>query len=197
MSVQHKTGEYVTIGEFLAGTEEFLGDPQTTFTENEKILAASAGFIQIDPKTRIIKVENKSDAKRIIPKKGDMVICSARVVRSHSVGCTIWKINKKLLFNGIEAQLHVSSISRKYIDKITDAFQKTDIIRAQIVGFDGIEWRITTTAINTGVISAQCKYCGTTMTRKNRDQVQCSFCGNVERRVLAPDYGMTTELIDF
>jgi exosome complex component CSL4 len=195
--VLHNTGDLVTVGDELAGAEELLGDVMSTYTQDEKIFAATPGFVVIDDRTRSIKVDNKMEKKRKTPRKGDNVICVAEVVRSHSVGCVIYKINNRLLEDGVDAQLHVSTMSRRYVEKIGDAFQKTDIIRATVLGFDGIEWKISTTSNNSGVIFAQCKYCGTVMTRKNRDQIQCPFCGNVERRVLAPDYGMTNELVEF
>ena len=95
--VLHNNGDIVNIGEELAGSEEFVGDPLSTFIENEKIYAATAGFVKVDEKTRSIKVDNKMENKRKLPQKGDTVICVAEVIRSHSVGCTIYKINSRLL----------------------------------------------------------------------------------------------------
>jgi exosome complex component CSL4 len=195
--VSVKTGDFVLIGVELCNTEEFLGDADSTFNENGKIIAAIPGYVQIDPKMRSIKIDAKQDNKRKLPRKGDMVIATIDVIRAYSAGCTIYKINNKLNESGVPCNIHVSSMARRFVDKIEDAFQKTDIVRAQVIGFDGMEWKLSTTGMTSGVVYAQCKYCGTAMTRKNRDQITCNFCGNTERRILAPDFGMVNEEIDF
>lgn len=192
-----KPGTFVQIGDELASDEEYLGDPTSTFIEEGKIYAATPGYIIIDAKNRTLMVNNHSEKKRTIPRKGDTVICTVVVVRSNSAGCLIYKVNNRMNESGIMAQLHVSNMSKRYVEKIDEAIQKNDIIRAQVIGHSGIEWKIATTSVNNGVIFAQCRFCGTPLVRKNRDQLTCNFCGNTERRVIAPDYGMINEKVEF
>jgi exosome complex component CSL4 len=189
--------KYVTIGSELCNLEEYLGDSTTTYIEDGKIFAATPGFIQIDVKNRTIRVDNKTEKKRNIPQKGDTVIIMVDVIRKHSAGCTIFKLNHKLIESGVIGNIHVSNMSKRYIENIFEAFQKTDIVRAQVVGREGRELKLSTSALNAGVIQSQCKYCGTMLVRKNRDQLSCNFCGNTERRIIAPDYGMTNEMVTF
>ncbi len=196
--VNVKSGEYVTIGDVLGQTETYLGDVETTFEEDGKIYASAAGYVRINEKDRRIKVETGNERKRIIPRKGDIIIGEVSVIRKTSVGLKIRKLNQKYtLDRGIYANIHISQASKQYVQNLDEVLAKTDILRAKIVGLRGKEYRLATDENNTGVIFSQCKYCSTPMNRKGRDQVICPFCGNMERKVLAPDYGEIKEVAFF
>lgn len=193
-----KTGDLVQLGDELAGAEEYLGDVYSTFIQDGKIYASTPGFIFIDNAERKIKVDNKMDYKRTLPKKGDEIIGTIVAIRKNSVGVQIQKLNDNLIINsGIYGNIHVSNVSRDYVDKLENVFQVTDILRAKVLGKEGSEWKLTTNQMNTGVLHTECKFCGKLMERKGKNQVVCPFCNNMERRVLAPDYNMVNDVIKF
>lgn len=191
-----ETGKYVLIGDELGGVEEYLNTDDSIFTSGGRLYAAITGILKIDPKSRVIKVHYPNEEMRKKPKKGDTVIGIVRSIRKNSVGVDIFKVNDNLATNmGLVGNIHVASVSKKYINNLTDAFQRSDIVRAQVVGELGGEYMLATNLGNTGVIYSECKFCGNKFTRKNRDQLVCPFCENVERKVLAPDFGMIKEHI--
>lgn len=191
-----ETGKYVLIGDELGGVEEYLNTDDSIFASNGRLYAAITGILQVDKANRLIKVHYPNEEMRKKPKKGDIVIGIVRSIRKNSVGVDIFKVNNNLAVNmGLVGNVHVASVSKKYINNLTDAFQRSDIIRAQVVGELGGEYMLATNFGNTGVIYSECKFCGNKFTRKNRDQLVCPFCENVERKVLAPDFGMIKEHI--
>jgi exosome complex RNA-binding protein Csl4 len=191
-----QSGEYVIIGQDLAEVEEFVRLDDSTYIKNERIIAAASGFVRIDPSNRTIFIQAHTEENRRQPKRGDVVIGVVEAIRKNTVGVKIFKLNDIMTSGmGHTGNVHVSQVSKKYINNLSDAFQVSDIIRATVVGKMGGEFELSTNTPNTGVIRSDCKYCGNMFVRKNRDQLVCPFCENVERRVLAPDYGMVNEII--
>ena len=81
----------------------------------------------------------------------------------------------------------------KFIEKISDAFQITDIVRAKVIRQEQNEYSLSTVGKNLGVIHADCSICGTTLEKIGVDRLRCPRCGNIENRKLASDYGNVTE----
>ncbi len=193
-----KSGEYVNIGEQLTYVEQYLGDAESTYTENGIIYAAIPGKVDIKEDERIIKVDGKPQNQRSLPKKGDLVTGQIYMIRKNSVGVHIHTINKKLAVDlGLIGNIHVANVSKGYVDKLDNVFQKTDLIRARVVYKSGKEFRIATNSPELGVIKSSCKYCGKDMVRKGRDQVICNFCNHYERKVLANDYNEVELILEF
>lgn len=193
---QVKSGDYVDVGQEVGNAEEFVAIDRTVFIQDEKLIAAAPGIIRIDSNARTIHIQNMTSETRRLPKKGDNIIGVVTNIRKNSVGIDIYKVNDNLAVGmGMVGNIHVAAVSKKYIPTLDDAFQRSDIIRAKVLGDLTGEFILSTNLANMGVIRSDCKYCGTTMVRKNRDQIVCPFCENVERRVLAPDYGMVNEVI--
>ena len=193
---QVKSGDYVNVGQEVGNAEEFIALDRTVFIQEEKLIAASPGIVRIDGASRTIHIQNLTTETRRLPKKGDTIIGVVTNIRKNSVGVDLYKVNDNLAAGmGMVGNIHVAAVSKKYIPTLDDAFQRSDIIRAKVLGELSGEFILSTNLTNLGVIRSDCKYCGTVMVRKNRDQIICPFCENVERRVLAPDYGMVTEVI--
>jgi exosome complex component CSL4 len=79
-------------------------------------------------------------------------------------------------------------ISHKYIEKISDAFQITDIVRFKVIGQKENEYILSTVGKDLGVIHADCSICGTPLDKIGFNKLRCSRCGNVESRMIASDY---------
>jgi len=102
-----------------------------------------------------------------------------------------------LIVSSYFGNIHVSHISHKFIEKISDAFQITDIVRAKVIRQEQNEYRLSTVGKNFGVIHADCSICGTTLEKIGVDRLRCPRCGNVENRKLASDYGNVTESLRY
>ncbi|MHA2018062.1 MAG: exosome complex RNA-binding protein Csl4 [Promethearchaeota archaeon] len=185
-----KSGDIVKIGDMLGYEEQYLGSQGSTYSEDGKIYAAINGILEINEKDRIIHIDAKNEEKRIIPKAGDYIIGEITQIRKNSVGVRMISLNDKVILDsGNFGNIHVSNVSKSYVDKLDNVFQKTDLIRAKVLTKYGNEWKIATDASNLGVIRSYCKYCGKVMVQKGRDQVKCPFCNHSERKILASDYG--------
>jgi len=193
-----KSGDIVKIGDELGFEEQFLGSQDSTYSENGNIYAAINGILDINEKERKIHINAHNEEKRIIPKQGDLIIGEISMIRKNSVGVRMISLNDKVIVrNGTFANIHVSSVSKSYVDKLDNVFQKTDLVRARVLSKFGKEWKVATNSPNLGVILSNCKYCGHKMDRKGRDQVKCLFCNHTERKKIASDYGEVEIILRF
>ena len=186
-----KNKDVVITGQFLGVVEEFLPDEQTTFVKAGKIHATKTGTVSIDDKRKIeVITHNEKDRKTV--KIGDIVIGTVAFLRKFSIGMHFYSINQKIHFNSSYlGNIHISQISNKYVEKIIEAFQITDIVRAKVIEQNGTEYKLSTSGRDLGVIHADCSICGTPLDKsKDRfDKLTCSLCGNIEYRKIANDYG--------
>ncbi|GAH60134.1 unnamed protein product, partial [marine sediment metagenome] len=134
MKESAKNKEIVLTGQYLGVVEEFLPDKQSTYVKDGQIIASKTGVINIDTNKRLIEVRGHQEENRKTVKIGDRVIGTALFLRQYSVGLNFHTINGKIHFNSSYfGNIHVSQISKKYIERISDAFQTTDIIRAKVI----------------------------------------------------------------
>jgi len=187
---QIKHNDIAVIGQYLGVIEEYIGNEQSTYVKEGQIFATKTGMISIDDKKREIEIETHQEKDRKTVKIGDIVIGTVVFLRKFSIGITFNTINQKIHFNSSYfGNTHVSQISNKYIEKINDAFQITDIIRAKVTNENANEYTLSTVGKNFGVIHADCSICGTKLNKIGYDKLKCDFCGNIEKRKLAIDYG--------
>ncbi|MBD3216266.1 MAG: hypothetical protein GF311_26870 [Candidatus Lokiarchaeota archaeon] len=189
MTKSLKDKDIVLTGEYLGVVEEFLPDKDSTYTKDGKIFATKTGLLNVDINKRKIDIKTHNEEDRKVVKVGDIVIGSILFLRKYSVGLNFYTINNKLHFNSYYfGNIHVSQISNRYIEKIKDAFQVTDIIRAKVIEEKSNEYNLSTVGKNLGVIHADCSICGTPLDRTGFDKVRCPMCGNMESRKMAEDY---------
>ena len=188
----------VITGEFLGVVEEFLPDKQSTFIKEGQIYATKSGLININSKERKLGISTCQEDDRKVVKVGDVVIGVVLFLRKFSIGMRIYLINKKVHFNSSSfGNVHVSQISNKYVEKIPDAFQITDILRAKVIEQNYNEYKLSTSGKNLGVIYADCVICGKPLNRIRPDKLRCERCGNVETRKLSEDYRDIKEKLRF
>jgi len=194
----YKDKDIVLIGQYLGVVEEFLPDKQSTFIKDGKIFASKTGTINVNDKERKIDINTHQEKDRKVVEIGDTVIGAILFLRQYSVGISFYTINKKIHFNSSYfGNIHVSQISSRYVEKIRDAFQITDIVRARVLEQNYTEFKLSTTGKNLGVIYADCVICGNPLTKIGYNKLQCSRCGNHETRKLADDYGNVTDNLRF
>ena len=193
-----KDKDIAITGQLLGVVEEFLPDKQSTFVKEGQIYATKTGLIDLNNEERKLKISTLQEDDRKVVKIGDVVIGVILFLRLYSVGINFYTINRKIHFNsGYFGNIHVSQISNRYVDKIHDAFQITDIIRARVMQQDYNEYKLSTTGKDLGVIYADCMICGDSLSRIGQDKLRCERCGNVETRKLAEDYGNVKESLRF
>jgi exosome complex component CSL4 len=193
-----KSKDIVTTGQYLGVVEEFLPDKKSTFTKDGKIFASKTGIVAIDKNKREIEIKGHQEEDRKIIQIGDIVIGTVLFLRLYSVGINFHAINQKLHFNSSYfGNIHVSQISHRYVEKISSAFQITDIVRAKVIEEEANEYKLTTVGKELGVIHADCTICGTPLDKIATDRLRCDRCGNVETRKLASDYRNVSEKLRF
>ncbi len=193
-----KNKDIVLTGQYLGVVEEFLPDKQTTFIKEGQIYATKSGLINIDEKKRKIEIKTHQEKDRKVVKKGDIVIGTILFLRQYSVGVSFYTVNSKIHFNSYYfGNIHVSQISDRYIDKIYDAFQITDILRARVIEQNYNEYKLSTVGKSLGVIYADCMICGTPLKKIGYNKLRCQRCGNVETRKISNDYGNVNESLRF
>ncbi|MFX0058941.1 MAG: exosome complex RNA-binding protein Csl4 [Candidatus Hodarchaeota archaeon] len=194
MNQSAKNKDIVFTGQYLGVVEEFLPDKQSTYVKDGKIFATKTGILHIDKNKREIEIKSHQEKDRKTVKIGDIVIGTLIFLRQYSIGLNFHTINNKIHFNSSYlGNIHVSQISHKYIEKISDAFQLTDIIRAKVIDQNQNEFVLSSVGKNLGVIHADCVICGTELEKIGTNKLRCSRCGNIETRKLAIDYGNVLE----
>lgn len=85
--------------------------------------------------------------------------------------------------------LHISGVSRGYVDNMFNICKAGDIMRAKVISTENRSFFLSTANNDLGVLYSLCSICGNPLKPENRGGLHCSNCGNNERRKLAPDYG--------
>jgi len=185
-SPEQKSGRLVLPGERLGVIEEFIPD-SGTYVKDSVIYSKIVGRALIDLLNKRVSVYPLTTGA-VTPKVSTIVIGQVGNAQSDNVLVRISKIgNKKLtgVFTGI---LHVSDVSDRYIDSISDVCKPGDLIRAKVISTKNQIYHLSTSDNNLGVMYAFCSRCGNFLELK-RYEMQCPKCGNIEKRKTAPDYG--------
>ncbi|MHA1264203.1 MAG: exosome complex RNA-binding protein Csl4 [Candidatus Helarchaeota archaeon] len=181
-----KTGDIVLPGQRIGVIEMYLSGPGT-YEENGIIYASITGLVQIDQREKKVYVVPKEN-KPSLPKNGDLVIGKISMVRKQMAIADITNVRGFNPTTDFEGMIHISKVTKTYLDSLSDAFKTGDIIRAQIINDSVIPFHITTADANLGVILAYCSECGNVLKLEGR-RLQCPVCRNIERRKIATDYG--------
>ncbi|MHA1916379.1 MAG: exosome complex RNA-binding protein Csl4 [Promethearchaeota archaeon] len=193
-----KKNDIVLTGQKLGVVEEFLPDKKSTFIRDGQIYATKSGLVNIDDEKRSIEVNTHQEENRKTVKVGDTVIGTILFLRQYSVGINFYTINNKIHYNSSYfGNVHVSQISDRYIEKIQEAFQITDIIRARVISLNYNEFNLSTSAKDLGVLYADCVVCGTPLDKIGVNRLRCGRCGNTETRKLANDYRDISQSLRF
>jgi exosome complex component CSL4 len=190
MKKSAKNGDIAITGQFLGVVEEYLPDKNSTFVKEGEIFSTKTGVISINKNKREIEIKTLMEQDRKTVEIGDIVIGTILFLRKFSVGISFFAINNKLHFNSsYMGNIHVSQISNRYVDRISDAFQITDVVRAKVVGTKSGEYVLSTVGNDLGIIHTDCAICGTHQKKVGFNKLKCPRCGNFEKRKLSDDFG--------
>lgn len=181
--------EIVFPGDELGVAEQFMPGPGT-YEEDGKVYAAWLGEATLDPKEFTAKVTPRTTTPATF-EEGDLVI--GRVVSLRKSFASV-EIKAKAAdpdrepISEARGTLHISKISKDYIDQIEDAFRIGDIIRGRVIEVEPAV-QLLTKDDELGVLLARCPKCRTVMETKGHGLV-CPDCDWKSRGKLAADYGL-------
>ncbi|HLN89310.1 MAG TPA: exosome complex RNA-binding protein Csl4 [Candidatus Binatia bacterium] len=185
-SPEQKSGHLVLPGERLGVIEEFIPD-SGTYVKDGVIFSKIVGRSLLDLQNRRVSVYPVAEGA-VVPKVGTAVIGQIGNAQSDNVLVRIFRIGKKKLTGNFGGILHVSDVSDRYVDQMSDVVKSGDIVRAKVISDKNQIFHLSTNDKGLGILYAFCSRCGTLLGQEGYD-LKCPKCGNVERRKIAPDYG--------
>lgn len=179
--------KFVFPGTRLAVTEEFIGG-EGTYTEGEYVYAAVSGIVIVNIEKHEITVLSKAKAA-VIPKEGDIIIGGVVNASRQMITVSIVYVNNREIYPTYTMVMHVSQLSKKYLETVDEAVCLADIIRAKVIDAKTIPLQGSLIGSQLGVISAYCTRCGEKLDKIGRNKLKCKECSNIEYRRTAIDYG--------
>ena len=181
-----QSGHLVLPGERLGVIEEFTPDAGT-YEKNGVIYSKIVGRALCDLQTRRVSVYPVVN-EVVVPKVGTVVIGQIGNAQSDNVLVRIFRVGKKKVSGNFGGILHVSDVSDRYVDAMSDVVKPGDIVRAKVISAKNQIFHLSTNDRNLGIIHAFCSRDATLLLQDHYD-LKCPKCGNLERRKMAPDYG--------
>ncbi len=181
------TQELVFPGTQLAVTEEFLGG-SGTYSTDRFIFASVIGNVVIDVEKHEISVVPKPKSA-VIPKNGDIFVGSVVNASRQMVTVAIYFINNSEINPTFTLVIHVSQVSKEYLETVDEGIRFGDIIRGKIIDAKTIPLQGSLIGSQLGVVLASCSICGGKLDKIGRDRLKCVQCNQTERRKTTIDYG--------
>ena len=183
---QKSSGHLVVPGERLGVIEEFIPD-SGTYVKDGVIYSKIVGRELLDLLNKRVSVYPLIEGA-VVPKVSTVVIGQIGNAQSDNVLVKIFKIGKKKLSGEFGGILHISDVSDRYVDVMTDVCKPGDLVRAKVISEKNRIFHLSTNDKNLGILYAFCSKCSTLLEPHNYD-LRCPKCGNIEKRKMAPDYG--------
>lgn len=176
------------IGDYLGTIEEYVPG-EGTYAEDGKIYAAGIGKAVFDKENQTVSVSAKSTV--VEPAVGQIVFGEVTGFRKNTVSVSVSKILGKKAEVKFKADIYVSNISDKYVDKPESLFGIGDVVKAKILKIDPTGMIDLSTKEEFGVVKAYCKVCRKPLTTPGKEDglFECDSCGNNEKRKTAKDFG--------
>jgi exosome complex component CSL4 len=182
-----KAGDLVLPGQKI-GVIEMYVPGLGTYTKDGIIFSSIIGEFHVDS-SHVVSVVSK-EKKPLIPKNDDIVIGVVDMVRKQMAIANITNVrgfNPKTDFEGM---IHISQVSKNYLENLSDAFKTGDVIRAVVINDEVIPYFLNTAAPHLGVILSYCSECGQFLQLdKDGRNLFCNKCKIIEKRKTARDYG--------
>ncbi|MDR1993029.1 MAG: exosome complex RNA-binding protein Csl4 [Nitrososphaerota archaeon] len=183
---EQKSGHLVIPGERLGVIEEFIPD-SGTYVKDGVIYSKIVGRSLLDLQNRRVSVYPVANTA-MVPKAGTILLGQVGNAQSDNVLVKIFKVGKKQISGTFGGILHVSDVSDRYVESMSDVCKPGDIIRAKVISEKNQIFHLSTNDKNLGVLYGFCSR-DATLLNQDRYELKCPKCGNIERRKMAPDYG--------
>jgi exosome complex component CSL4 len=180
-------GNVRMIGDYLGTIEEFVPG-EGTYTEDGKIYAAVIGESSVDKDRHSVSVSVKPLGE---PRVGQVVYAEVVGFRKNVVSVSVSRIEGYGMNVNFRADIYVSNISDKYVEKPESLFGIGDIVKARIIKMEADGTIDLSTKEEFGVVKAFCKVCRRELFKAGKypDSFECESCGNQDKRKIAKDYG--------
>jgi exosome complex component CSL4 len=182
------SGRLVVPGERLGVIEEFIPD-SGTYVKDGVIFSKIVGRELLDLLNKRVSVYPLANA--VFPKIGSIIVGQIGNAQSDNVLVKIFRVENKEISGEFGGILHVSDVSDRYVDAMSDVCKPGDIVRAKVISAKNRIFHLSTNDKNLGILYAFCSRDGTLLDQQ-RYELRCPKCGNIEGRKLAPDYGKET-----
>ncbi|MCW4034932.1 MAG: exosome complex RNA-binding protein Csl4 [Candidatus Bathyarchaeota archaeon] len=183
---ERKSGLFVVPGDQLGVIEEFTSG-SGTYVEDGTIHSQVTGCTLLDMLNRQVSVY-PIVPKATVPQVGNIVTGIALDVRSKNAVVRIFQVGDKKLSGFFTGMLHISGVSHGFVDNMYNVVKTGDIIKAKVISTKNRSFFLSTAENDLGVVHALCSICGNELKPGNRG-LECSNCGNSERRKRSPDFG--------
>ena len=125
-----KSGDVVVPGEQLCVIEE-LSPGDGTYEKEGVVFAAAPGAVSMDLKERSISVlppDGKS--KLALPVAGDILMGEVINAYEQRAEVAIVRVNGQDYHGGLNGEIHISNVTRRFVKSMHDVLCVNDIIRA-------------------------------------------------------------------
>jgi len=187
LSEINRRKSFVLPGHRIGVIEEYI-PLAGTYVEEGTIFSAKVGLAVMDVMDKTVTVKSEED-KPNIPRVGSIVIGEVIAIQDRSLSIKIFKLEGKPVSSDFTGLLHISNVSKNYVKDMFDAFNYSDIIRAQVISTTNARFHISTEGSDLGVIYSLCTICGEPMVVR-RGRLHCQQCKRTENRKLASDYDL-------
>lgn len=175
-------------GTKLATIEEFYAG-NGTYSTDDYVYSATTGHVNINMSKYEISVISKPKSAPI-PKKGSICMGSVSHVSRQIASISVNYINNTEVHPSYTCLIHISQISKEYLDNIGDAICPGDIIRCKLIDAKTLPLQGTMVDNQLGVIIGYCVKCGEELEKIGKDKLKCPQCNYIQKRKLALDYGI-------
>ncbi|HPZ08545.1 MAG TPA: exosome complex RNA-binding protein Csl4 [Candidatus Eremiobacteraeota bacterium] len=182
---EQKSGHLVLPGERLGVIEEFIPD-SGTYVKDGVIFSKIIGRSLLDLQNRRVSVYPIAK-EAIVPKVGSVIIGQIGNAQSDNVLVKIFKVGKKKISGNFGGILHVSDVSDRYVDSMSDVCKPGDIVKAKVISEKNQVFHLTTNDKGLGILYAFCSRDATLLVQ-DKYNLKCPKCGNIERRKMSPEY---------
>lgn len=183
---EQKSGHLVMPGERLGVIEEFIPD-SGTYVKDGVIYSKIVGRSLVDLQNRRVSVYPVVEGA-VVPKLGSIILGQIGNSQSDNVLVKIFKVGRKKISGTFGGILHVSDVSDRYVDSMSDVCKPGDIVRAKVISEKNQVFHLSTNDKNLGILNAFCSK-DSTLLELQRYDLKCPKCGNIERRKITQDYG--------
>jgi exosome complex component CSL4 len=182
-----RSGQFVIPGDKIGVIEEFVPGPGTYVSDGE-IYSSTTGHMMIDASNKTVSVYPHAHLP-IIPQEGKIVTGQVSMVQDKIAVVQIFNIGKKHPSGLFTGNIHISMVSRGFVESMFNALKTGDIILAKVINDKNASYQLSIADRELGVLYAFCSRCGNLLIL-NDHRLQCPMCKNVEERKIALEYGV-------
>lgn len=177
--------DWVLPGDKIAVIEEFLPD-ESCYEQDGGIYSKILGRVVTDTKRHKISVIPKNPHRTI--KNGDIGIGRVEFMKKQIASINIYYLNQEDLLIPINAVLHVSEASRRFVKNMYEVTRPGDWIRFRIIRAAKPVY-ISLIGDDLGVIISYCIQCGHELQFKRRNTLECPNCDTIQTRITSKYFG--------